>query len=187
MPRGVRKTTFETQLAEFFKETFGEDIWDDSPEETAARWIKAMKEFSPKAEMSFNVTTFPATVNQLITVTNIEFSSICKHHLFPFVGKVHVGYLPNELQVGLSKIPRIVHHFATAPQTQETLTAQIASFIKHELAAMGVAVVIEASHTCMSSRGVREHNGVMKTSEMRGIFLTSGEARHEFLTLIGGL
>jgi GTP cyclohydrolase I len=176
--------TFEQQLTQFLVETFGED-WDDSADKTAERWIRAMKEFSPKADMDFKVTAFPSKVNQLITVCGIEFSSICKHHLFPFVGRAYIGYVPNKLQIGLSKIPRIVHHFATRPQTQETLTEQIASFIKSELEAMGVAVVIESTHTCMSSRGVRETNGVMRTSEMRGVFLTSGEARSEFLTLIG--
>lgn len=175
---------FTNELTEQLKAIFGEDVWDDGAELTAARWLKAMSEFSPKPEMDFKVTTFPATVNQLITVADIEFSSLCAHHLFPFTGKCHVGYVPNELQIGLSKIPRIVHHFATRPQTQEKLTEQIASFIKHTLKAHGVAVVIESTHTCMSARGIREHNGVMRTSEMRGIFLTAPDARSEFLSLI---
>jgi GTP cyclohydrolase I len=172
-------------LSSMLEAIFGEDVWDDSMERTAERWLRAMEEFSPKGEMAFNVTTFPATVNQLITVADIEFSSLCAHHLFPFVGKCHVGYIPNKLQIGLSKIPRIVHHFATRPQTQEKLTEQIATFLKHNLEAMGVAVVIESTHTCMSARGVREHNGVMRTSEMRGLFLTASEARREFLSLVG--
>ncbi len=181
--KAITTKSFEDLLAEFLSNTFG-DSWDDSAEKTAHRWVRAMAEFSPKKEIDFQLTTFPATVNQLITVNNIEFASICAHHLFPFVGKVHVGYVPNKLMVGLSKIPRVVHHFATRPSTQETLTAAIATFLKHELEAMGVAVVIEATHTCMSARGIREHNGVMRTSEMRGVFLTSGEARSEFLSLI---
>jgi len=173
------------QLTNVLDGIFGDDVWDDSSNLTATRWLKAMKEFSPKGEMDFKVTTFLATVNQLITVADIEFSSLCAHHLFPFVGRCHVGYIPNKLQIGLSKIPRIVHHFATRPQTQEKLTENIATFLKHNLEAMGVAVVIEATHTCMSARGIREHNGVMRTSEMRGIFLTASEARREFLDLIG--
>jgi len=172
-------------LSSTLEAIFGTDCWDDDIELTAARWLKAMKEFSPKGEMPFKITTFPAKVNQLIVVADIEFSSLCAHHLFPFVGKCHVGYIPNKLQIGLSKIPRIVHHFATGPQTQERLTEQIASFLKHELEAMGVGVVLESTHTCMSARGVREHNGVMRTSEMRGLFLTASEARKEFLSLIG--
>lgn len=177
--------TTEKVLADLLWDIFGDDVWDDGVEKTAARWIRAMNEFSPKAEPPFNFTTFKARVNQMIVVSDIEFSSLCAHHMFPFIGKCHVGYLPNELQVGLSKIPRLVHHFATRPQTQERLTEQIASYLKHELSAMGVAVVIEATHTCMSARGVREHNGVMHTSEMRGVFLTSAEARQEFLSLSG--
>jgi len=173
------------QLTNVLDGIFGDDVWDDSSTLTATRWLKAMKEFSPKGEMDFKVTTFPATVNQLITVADVEFSSLCAHHLFPFVGRCHVGYIPNKLQIGLSKIPRIVHHFATRPQTQEKLTEDIATFLKHNLEAMGVAVVIEATHTCMSARGVREHNGVMRTSEMRGVFLTAESARSEFLSMVG--
>ena len=175
---------FENELTEFLKETFGGEVWDDSPKLTAARWMKAMREFSPKVEMDFNLTTFPATANQLIVVKDIEFSSLCAHHLFPFTGRCHVGYIPNKKMVGLSKIPRVVHHFATRPSSQETLTASIASYLKHELEAMGVAVVMESQHTCMSARGVREHNGVMKTSDMKGIFLTASDARGEFLSMI---
>jgi GTP cyclohydrolase IA len=182
----MTKPKFEVALTKFLEDTFGNGgMWDDSAADTAARWIRAMQEFSPKADMDFKVTTFPTTVNQMIAVANIEFSSICKHHLFPFVGKAHVGYLPNKKQIGLSKIPRIVHHFAARPQTQELLTSNIASFLKKELEAQGVAVVIESTHTCMSSRGVREHNGIMRTSEMRGAFLTAAEARQEFLSMIG--
>lgn len=164
---------------------FGTDCWDDSARRTAERWLAAMREFKPEADILFNFTTFPAYVNQLIVVKDIEFSSLCAHHLFPFVGKCHVGYIPNQLQVGLSKIPRLVHHFATRPQSQERLTEQIATYMKHELSAMGVAVVTEATHTCMSARGVREHNGVMICSEMRGVFLTASEARNEFLAAAG--
>lgn len=175
---------FKARLTKELINIFGTDVWDDSAEETAERWLRAMREFAPAKDIGFKWTTFTAEVNQLIVVADIEFSSLCAHHLFPFTGRCHVGYLPNKLQVGLSKIPRLVHHFATRPQTQETLTQQIASFLKSELEAQGVAVVIESSHTCMSARGVREHNGVMRTSEMRGTFLTSGDARQEFFRMI---
>lgn len=171
------------ELAKMLEDIFGFDVWDDGVEATARRWLRAMKEFSPEPDIDFNFTTFPAKHNQMIVVSDIEFSSICSHHLFPFFGSAHVGYIPNEREVGLSKIPRVVHHFAARPQTQEHLTMEIASFLKHNLAALGVMVVIEAQHTCMLSRGVREHNGVMRTSEIRGIFLTATEAREEFLAL----
>jgi len=164
---------------------FGKDVWDDGVTNTATRWIKAMQEFKPEADIDFNVTTFPAKVNQMIAVSNIEFSSLCSHHLFPFLGKAHVAYIPNELQIGLSKIPRIVHHFATRPQVQEKLTEQVATFLKSQTKAHGVAVVVEATHTCMSARGIREHNGIMRTSEMRGVFLSNPAARDEFFSLVG--
>lgn len=164
---------------------FGNDCWDDSALDTAQRMIRYWLEYTPKDQPEFTFTTFPATANQLILVRDIEFSSMCAHHLLPFYGRAHVGYVPNELMVGLSKVPRLVDYWAHRPCTQEALTRNIASDLKHRLAAMGVAVVIESRHTCMACRGVRKHNGAMITSEMRGIFLTAGEARSEFLRLIG--
>jgi len=176
---------YTEELARILADIFGKDCWDDSVQRTADRWIAAMYEFKPEKEMPFKFTTFPALANQMIVVADIEFASLCVHHLFPYSGKVHVGYLPNELQVGVSKIPRLVHWLARRPSVQESLTREIASYLKHNLAAMGVAVIVEASHTCMACRGVRERNAVMRTSEMRGVFLTSAEARQEFLTLAG--
>lgn len=162
---------------------FGDDVWDDSARRTAERILSAWMEFAP-IERDFDFTVFPAEVNQMIVVDNIEFSSLCAHHLFPFYGVAHVGYIPNELMVGVSKIPRLVRWMARRPRTQEKLTADIASFMKHELKAMGVAVLIEARHTCMACRGVTSHNSVMRTSEMRGVYLTAPAAREEFLSII---
>jgi GTP cyclohydrolase I len=173
------------ELANLLESIFGDEVWDDSAKRTAERWIAAMKEFVPEDDIPFQFTTFPAIANQLIVVANIEFASLCVHHLFPYSGRVHVGYIPNRLQVGVSKIPRLVHHFAHRPSVQELLTCEVASYLKHNLEAMGVAVVIEATHTCMSCRGVSEHNAIMRTSEMRGVFLTASEARQEFLALAG--
>ena len=174
----------EKGMAEILTRIFGGEVWDDDVNTTAKRWLKAMQEFTPQKNIPFKFTVFPAEASQLIVVCGIQFSSLCAHHLFPFVGECHVGYIPNKKQVGLSKIPRLVHWFATQPQSQERLTRDIAEFLKHRLEAMGVAVVIEATHTCMSARGVREHNGIMRTSEMRGLFLTASEARAEFLAMI---
>lgn len=175
----------QIRLAEMIREIFGNDCWDDSADRTAERWIAAMREFTPLSERPFTFTTFPAKVNQLIVVANIRFASLCAHHLFPYEGVCHVGYIPNALQVGVSKIPRLVHWMASRPSVQEQLTNDIASYMKHNLHAMGVAVVIEATHTCMSCRGVKERDAVMRTSEMRGVFLTASEARQEFLAMIG--
>lgn len=179
----TKQINIEKQLTQFLRDTFGDNVWDDSPKDTAKRWVKAMKEFQTNSVMSFEPTTFRATANQLIVVRDIEFSSLCAHHLFPFQGTAHVGYIPNKLMIGVSKIPRIVHHFSTRPSTQETLTRAIASFLKDTVEAQGVAVVVRSVHTCMSCRGVKERNASMVTSEMRGAFLTSMEARQEFLAL----
>lgn len=178
------QANLENLVAATLEDIFGFEVWDDSALETARRWLRAMKEFSPEPDIDFKFTTFPAKVNELIYCGNIEFSSICAHHLFPFYGLVHIAYIPNKLQVGLSKMPRLVKHFACRPQTQETMTNSISSYLKNALAAQGVAVVVEGHHTCMSSRGVREHNGIMVTSDMRGTFLTASEARQEFLAVM---
>ena len=163
---------------------FGLEVWDDSVERTAHRVLTYWTNHRPSDELDFELTAFPTKVNQLIVVNNIEFSSLCAHHLLPFWGIVHVGYIPNDQAVGLSKIPRVVDHFSHRPQMQERLTAEIATFLKRELRPMGVAVVMIAKHTCMACRGVRKHNGHMTTSEMRGVFITGAEARMEFLHLI---
>lgn len=175
----------EAYIERVLTEVFGDKAWDDSSADTARRLLKYWREFKPVDEPDFKFTTFPATVNQLIICQDIEFASLCSHHLAPFYGKAHVGYIPNKKQVGLSKLPRTVEHFARRPQVQEQLTEQIATFVKDQLECHGVMVVIEARHTCMSCRGVRTHNGVMRTSETRGVFMSSDAARAEFLTLIG--
>lgn len=184
MARPKKVATLEGMLAAFLSENFGDKVWDDSVEMTAQRWLKAMKEFHTTSIMDFNTTTFEATVNQLILVKDIQFGALCAHHLFPFEGVVHVGYIPNKLMIGVSKIPRIVHHFSKRPCTQETLTRAIASYLKDVTEAHGVAVVINGQHTCMSCRGIKERSASMVTSEMRGVFLTSAEARSEFLTFV---
>ncbi len=176
----------QERLAQLLDEIFPGTVWDDSVYKTAGRVLRAWAEFVPQENPPFNFTTFDSGgINQLISVKDIEFSSMCAHHLLPFYGVAHVGYLPNKLMVGLSKIPRLVDWMAMRPCTQEALTARIASWLKNELQAQGVAVVIESRHTCMACRGVRKHNASMVTSEMRGSFLTSGDARQEFLRVIG--
>lgn len=167
---------------------FSKDFeWDDSVADTAQRIVKFWREYRPDLgfdEFPFKLTTFKAKYNQMISVKDIEFSSLCMHHLLPFYGIAHVAYIPNRMQIGLSKIPRIVRHVASRPQVQENMTGQIADVIKHELEAHGVMVVVEARHTCMSCRGVRAYGASMITSDLRGVFLTNPAARDEFLTLI---
>lgn len=171
-------------LSDVLRAYFPNEVWDDSVEKTALRVIKFWKEFQPKRELDFDMTTFPAPANNLVICKDIEFSSLCAHHLLPFYGKAHVGYIPNKLAVGLSKIPRLVDFYAKRPQMQERLTEQVARHLKSVLEAHGVMVVVEARHTCMACRGVRKHNGVMVTSSALGVFITASEARSEFLSLI---
>ena len=172
-------------LLDILDELFSKDIWDDSSADTANRIIRAWKEFVPPDEMPFKVTTFPSIGQQMIVVKDIEFVSLCAHHLFPFYGKAHVAYLPHALQIGLSKIPRIVEFYAKRPSVQERITYEVGHFIKSTLQAKGVALVIEGRHTCMSCRGIQQHNASMITSYIRGVFLTAPAARHEFMSIIG--
>lgn len=171
-------------LTEVLEDAFGVAGWDDSAKDTARRVLKYWAEFRPPAEFLFDFTTFPADHSQMIVVRDIEFTSLCGHHLLPIIGKAHVGYIANELQVGLSKIPRLVDFWAKRPQTQERLGAQIARDLKERLKPIGVIVVLEARHTCTCARGVQKVDGVMQTSLPLGIFLSSGDARKEFFDLI---
>jgi len=119
-----------------------------------------------------------------VIVKDIDFFSMCEHHMLPFFGKCHVGYLPNKKVVGLSKIPRVVDAFARRLQVQERLTTQIAETLKRKLDAHGVAVVMEARHLCMMMRGVEKQNTIAVTSSMLGAFRTQEQTRNEFLKLI---
>lgn len=178
----MRQTADVKTMTAMLDKIFPTVQWDDSVELTAARVLRAWQEFSPK-DMAFRVTTFPTTSKGIIAVRNISFSSMCAHHLFPVLGTADVAYIPMARMVGLSKIPRIVRHFAHQPTTQETMGEAIAKFIHDELQCMGVAVVIKATHTCMACRGVEAVGADMVTSVMKGVFLTAGEARNEFLML----
>jgi GTP cyclohydrolase I len=117
----------------------------------------------------------------MVVVANIEFASLCEHHLLPFLGHVHVAYIPQGTVVGLSKIPRIVDMFARRLQLQEQLTRQIANFIDEVLQPQGVAVVIEGQHMCSLMRGVRKHDSSMTTSAMLGVFHDNAATRQEFM------
>lgn len=128
---------------------------------------------------------FKEDYKQIVVVKDIEIYSLCEHHLLPFFGKAHIGYIPNGTIVGLSKIPRVVDAFARRLQLQERLTTQIKDCIDEVLHPLGVAVVIEAQHLCMSMRGVQKQNSVTTTSEFTGAFLTQWNTRQEFMHLIG--
>ena len=128
---------------------------------------------------------FHEDYKQIVIVKDIEIYSLCEHHLLPFFGKAHIGYIPNGKIVGLSKIPRVVECFARRLQLQERLTTEIKDCLQEVLQPIGVAVVIEAQHLCMSMRGIQKQNSVTTTSEFTGAFLKNENTRQEFMHLIG--
>jgi GTP cyclohydrolase I len=127
---------------------------------------------------------FEETYDELVLVRDISFNSMCEHHLLPFMGVAHVGYLPNGKVAGLSKLARVVEEIALRPQVQERMTHQIADLMEHELGAKGVVVVIEATHTCMTIRGVRKPGSLTVTSAVRGLFKSNPSSRSEAMALI---
>jgi GTP cyclohydrolase I len=129
-------------------------------------------------------TVFNERYDEIVLLRDIEFHSLCEHHLLPFTGKAHVAYLPDGKVVGLSKLARLVEGYARRPQVQERLTTQIADALMDELQPLGAACVIEATHTCMTIRGAKKHGAVMVTSALRGIFKENPSSRAEVLALM---
>jgi len=132
-----------------------------------------------------NGARFSVDYDEMVVVRDIEFFSLCEHHLLPFIGRAHVGYLPKGQVIGLSKIPRIVDMYAQRLQVQERLTVQVADFLMERLEPKGVACVIEATHLCTMMRGVRKQEATMVTSSMVGTFRRDARTRAEFMGLIG--
>jgi len=131
-----------------------------------------------------NGALFSVEYNEMVIVRDIDFYSLCEHHLLPFFGKCHIAYIPDGKVIGLSKIPRVVDVFSRRLQVQERLTSEIAETIRSRVGPLGVAVVMEATHLCMAMRGVEKQNSVTTTSAMLGVFHTDARTRHEFLELI---
>ena len=129
---------------------------------------------------------FQEDYDEIVCLRNIPFHSICEHHLMPFLGRAHVAYLPDKRVVGVSKLARVVDTLAHQPQVQERLTKQIADLLHEELQARGVAVMMEATHTCMTIRGVRKPGSIMVTSAIRGLFRTNLASRNEVMSLLRG-
>ncbi len=132
-----------------------------------------------------NGACFSVDYDEMVVVRDIEFFSLCEHHLLPFIGKAHVGYLPRGQVIGLSKIPRIVDMYAQRLQVQERLTVQVANFLMERLEPKGVACVVEATHLCTMMRGVKKQEATMVTSSMTGTFRRDARTRAEFMGLIG--
>jgi GTP cyclohydrolase I len=166
----------------------GEDPNREGLKKTPMRVAKAFeyltKGYREDIEKVLNGAVFNEKYNEMVIVKNIDFFSLCEHHLLPFYGKVHIAYIPNGKIVGLSKIPRIIEVFSRRLQVQERLTQQIADTLNEYLQPKGVAVVIEAKHLCMIMRGVEKQNSVATTSAMHGIFVVDAKTRDEFMHLI---
>jgi len=178
-------------MKELYKQII-QEIGEDSEREglidTPARAAEAMryltKGYEESLEDIINGALFISEMREMVIVKDIEMYSMCEHHLLPFLGKCHVGYLPNGKVLGLSKIARIVDYFSRRLQIQERLTSEIATCIETITGARGVAVVIEARHLCMMMRGVEKQNSVMTTSVILGEMRNDQSSRAEFLTLI---
>lgn len=156
----------------------------DTPERAANAMRYLTKGYTENIDDILNGALFDSEMSEMVIVKDIELYSMCEHHLLPFLGKCHVGYLPNGKVIGLSKIARIVDLFARRLQIQERLTGEIAHCIENITGARGVAVVIEAKHLCMMMRGVEKQHSVMTTSVMLGEMRSNLSSRSEFLNLI---
>lgn len=163
-----------------------DDKWFNEEEltRTPERWKGIMEEWEGKHDFTFR--TFPNPgYDEIILLRDVDFASLCSHHLLPFTGKAHVGYLPEDRICGISKLARVVDKYASRPQVQERMTEQIAQFIMDELEPRGCMVVVEGQHECMRIRGVSKPNSVMVTSAIRGEFHRKPHLKDEFLRLIG--
>lgn len=180
-----------SEIAKHYKEILkllGENPEREGLIKTPERVAKAMqfltKGYGEEGEEILKAALFKEEYSQMVLVKDIELYSTCEHHLMPFIGKAHIAYIPNGTITGLSKIARVVETFARRLQVQERLTVQILNCIQDTLKPLGVAVVIEASHTCMQIRGIEKANAVTTTSAFSGIFLKNEKTRNEFLNLI---
>ena len=152
-----------------------------TPERVARMYAELLAGYHTDPHQVVNDALFDVKYDEMVIVRDIEFYSLCEHHLLPFMGRVHVAYIPDGKVVGLSKIPRIVELYARRLQVQERMTRQVADFIRDLLHPQGVGVVVEALHLCMMMRGVQKHNARMITSAMHGAFRANLATRQEFL------
>jgi len=179
------------EIAELVRELLtrlGEDPRREGLSRTPARVERSLRflteGYQADLDKLFNQARFVEQYDEMVLVKDVDFASLCEHHLLPFFGKCHVAYIPDGKILGLSKIPRLVDAFARRLQVQERLTTQIAEALKSYLKPKGVAVVMEAQHLCTVIRGVQKQNTKMVTSSMLGIFRTDPKTRTEFLSLL---
>jgi len=184
-------TVAKPELQELVREILvrlGEDPEREGLRRTPLRVEKALayltRGYKQDADSVLNGAVFASDYDEMVIVKEIDFFSLCEHHLLPFYGKCHIAYLPDKRIVGLSKLPRLVDVFSRRLQVQEKLTTEIARAIEEKLKPKGVGVVMEAAHLCVMMRGVEKQNAQMVTSSMRGRFRSDARSREEFLTLI---
>jgi GTP cyclohydrolase IA len=167
----------------------GEDPEREGLKKTPERYEKALKfltsGYHQNLDHLLNGATFSVCYDEMVVVKDIEFFSLCEHHILPFFGKAHVAYLPDKKVIGLSKVARLVNMYARRLQIQERLTNQIARALEEKIAPQGVGVIIEARHLCMQMRGVEKQHGQAVTSAMLGAFRENKQTRDEFLALVG--
>ena len=182
---------YNTRMQEIIRQLLaelGEDPAREGLRDTPKRVEKALRfltsGYTADVDAVLNNALFTVDYNEMVIVKDIDFYSLCEHHMLPFFGRCHVAYIPQGRVLGLSKIPRLVDIFARRLQIQERLTNQIAETLREKVRPMGVAVVMEASHLCMSMRGVEKQNSVAVTSAMLGVFREDARTRLEFLELI---
>jgi GTP cyclohydrolase I len=189
MPAMVEtRTSLESAVRTLLSE-IGEDASREglvrTPERVRRMYDELTAGYHVDPDALINGACFDVDYDEMVVVRDIEFFSLCEHHLLPFIGKAHVGYLPRGRVIGLSKIPRVVDMYAQRLQVQERLTVQVAGFLMERLEPKGVACVIEATHLCTMMRGVKKQEATMVTSSMTGTFRRDARTRAEFMGLIG--
>ena len=178
----IKKIT--TQLLKEIGEDPTREGLQKTPERVAKAWKFLSQGYRQDIKKIINGAVFKEKYDQMVAVKDIEFYSMCEHHLLPFFGVAHIAYIPNGKIIGLSKIPRVLDMFARRLQVQERMTQEVASMLNETLEPKGVAVIIEAQHMCMQMRGVEKKNSYMSTSEMLGIFREDDKTRKEFLDIV---
>jgi GTP cyclohydrolase I len=183
----MAESALETSVAEILR-LLGEDPQREGLMKTPQRVARSLhyltKGYGEDPKTVINGAMFVEDYSEMIVLRDLDFFSLCEHHILPFFGKAHVAYIPKHHIVGISKLARLVEVFARRLQVQERLTTQIANMLMDELDPLGVAVILRAEHLCMRMRGVEKQNSVVMTSAMLGVFRTHQETRQEFMTLV---
>lgn len=182
--REIRESAVRTLLGTIERDPYREGL-QDTPKRVAKMYAEIFSGYSEDPKNILSTTFNDEDHHEMVIVKDITFYSHCEHHMVPFFGKAHIGYIPNGSVVGISKLARLVECFARRLQIQERLTSQIADSIMEVLHPLGVAVVIEAEHMCMTMRGAKAPGTKTMTAGMRGVFLTEPQIRQEFYQLIG--